>query len=246
MLTCRTLIQSSTPLGSSMPEPAAPRLVRNLKPVARRRSAGLPRVHLLRWPSVTGVLHPAVRHVPRAAGGGPGVGGVHHQDLHLGAALPDARRGPRVPRRPRGAHMRARVRVRSMRRAWRGLGTEERVCCACITRKIPQRARRAYTLCARSQAKFFPAGVFGYKTPYHTSRVMTLGQLASHTSGAPRPTPAPPRALLAGRALFRTSRGYESVEMITVGALARGDATLVLYPDAEHLRFRAGCASAGI
>ena len=34
LLTCRTLIQSSTPLGSSMPEPAAPRLVRNLKPVA--------------------------------------------------------------------------------------------------------------------------------------------------------------------------------------------------------------------
>jgi CubicO group peptidase (beta-lactamase class C family) len=38
-------------------------------------------------------------------------------------------------------------------------------------------------------AKFFPAGQFGYKTPWLTSRQMTLRQLASHTSGLPREIP---------------------------------------------------------
>ena len=36
-------------------------------------------------------------------------------------------------------------------------------------------------------AKHFPA--FGYKTPWPSAKPMTLGQLASHTSGLPREEP---------------------------------------------------------
>jgi CubicO group peptidase (beta-lactamase class C family) len=38
-------------------------------------------------------------------------------------------------------------------------------------------------------SKHFPPGSFGYRSPWATAKPMTLGQLASHTSGLPRETP---------------------------------------------------------